>query len=272
MGIEISRHAAVHKNAVLGKDVLIHHYAVIDENVEIGDGTVIGPHTHITGWTDIGKGNRIHAGVTIGDEPQDLSYGGTKTFVRIGEGNIFREGCTVHRGTKEGSATVIGNNNMFMTCSHVAHNCVVKDNVIMVNLTALGGYVEVDSRAFLSYGTAIHQFCRVGRCVMAAPFSKIGKDVPPFMLVSGSRTALVMGLNTVGLRRAGLSPEQRETVKKAYQILYHQGLNTGQALEKISRDNELLKSEHIRELLEFVKGSKRGISGPYRGRQEEEAE
>ncbi|MDD5065687.1 MAG: acyl-ACP--UDP-N-acetylglucosamine O-acyltransferase [bacterium] len=259
MPIEISSKVSVHKNAVIGKNVTIMPYTVIDENVKIGDNTVIGPNVYITGWTDIGENNKIHAGVVIGGEPQDVSYKNERSYVKIGENNVLREGVTIHRGTKAETSTFVGNNNLFMAYSHVAHNCVVKDNIIMVNLVALGGYVEVDEKAFLSYAVAVHQFCKVGKYVMVAPLSKIGKDVPPFMLVSGPETAVVRGLNVVGLRRAGISAPDREIIKKAYKLLYHSGLNTTQAVEAILAEQDLKDNPNVSELIRFIKSAKRGI-------------
>ncbi len=255
--------ADVHKKAVIGKNVAIGHYSVIEENVKIGDNTIIGPNVHITGWTDIGKNNKIHHGVAIGDEPQDLGYNKERSFVIIGNNNIIRELVTIHRGTAPESKTVINNNNMFMVYSHIGHNSVVKNNVIMVNLTSLGGYVEVDDNVFISASVQIHQFCKIGKLVMVAPLTKIAKDVPPFMLVIGADTAVVRGLNVVGLRRANISPEDRETIKKAYKFMYHSNLNITDAVKKIKGSN-INSNQYVKEILKFIDYSKRGICGHYK--------
>ncbi len=263
MSINIHQTTIVHKNSIVGQHVSIGPYSVIDENVKIGDNTIIGNNVHITGWTDIGKNNKIHSHVIMGDEPQDLSYTKERSYVIIGDNNIFREGVTVHRGTKPESRTIIGNNNMFMVYSHVGHNCELGNNIILVNFASLGGYVEVGDRVFISHAGAVHQFCRIGRMVMVAPLSKVGKDVPPFMMVSGYETAEVRGLNVVGMRRGEITSNDREIIKKAYKVLYHSKLNTKQALEKIGGDSELSSNVYVQELIEFVKKAKRGISAHY---------
>ena len=256
--------AEIHKKAVIGKNVTIGHFSVIEENVKIGDNTEIGPGVHITGWTDIGKNNKIHHGVSIGDWPQDISYKGDKSFVFIGDNNTIREFGTIHRGTKPESRTVIGNNNMFMVYLHVGHNCIVKDNIIIVNSSSLGGYVEVDDNVFISAVCQVHQFCRIGRYAMIGPITKIAKDVPPYMLVVGPEVGKVRGLNVVGLKRAGISAEDREKIKQAYRILYHGDLNTSDAVEKIENEPELQSNSYIIELVDFIKNSSRGICDHYK--------
>jgi len=263
MDKKISNMASVDKNAVIGKNVTIGPFSVIEENVKIGDNTVIGPNVHITGWTDIGKNCEIHSGAVIGDKPQDVSYKGDKSFVIIGDNNIIRESATIHRGTQANSKTVIGNNNMFMAYSHVAHNCTVGDKVILVNSVSLGGYVEVDNNAFISAVSQVHQFCKIGKYVMVGPLTKVVKDIPPYLLVTGSEIAKVRGLNVVGLRRAGFSAEERELIKTAYKILYHSNLNTSQALEKMKDDKVLKESPTIKEFIEFIEKSDRGIAAHY---------
>lgn len=272
MAIVISSKAEVHKNAVIGENTTIGPFAVIDENVKIGDGTTVSAHCHITGWTDLGKNNMVHSGAVIGREPQDLGYKNEKSFVNIGDNNVFREGVTVHRGTQENSQTIIGSNNLFMVYSHIGHNCIVHDNIIMVNHSALGGYVEVFDRAFISHASAVHQFSRIGRYAMIAPLSKVGKDIPPFMLASGSRTACVHALNIVGLRRANISAQDRNMIKTAYKVLYHSGYNTTQAVEKLSGDRELNLLPFILEIIQFIQSAKRGIASHFRGKQLEDKE
>ncbi|MBU1078826.1 MAG: acyl-ACP--UDP-N-acetylglucosamine O-acyltransferase [Spirochaetes bacterium] len=261
---KISTKAEVHKNAVIGKNVEIGPFSVIDENVKIGDNTLIGPNAHISGWTDIGKNNEIHHGAAIGDYPQDLSFKKEKSFLTIGDNNIIREFATFHRGTKPDSRTIVGNNNMFMVYSHVGHNSIVKDSVIMVNSSSLGGYVEVDSNTFISACAQIHQFCKIGRYVMVAPLTKVSKDVPPFMLLTGADTAVVRGLNVVALRRAEISQDDREVIKKAYKLLYHSDLNTSEAVKRIRSEPDLSSHKYIKEMLDFIQKSERGICGHYK--------
>ncbi len=264
MDKNISNRAYIHKNAVIGKNVTIAPFAVIEENVRIGDNTVIGPNVHITGWTDIGKNCEIHSGAVIGDAPQDYNYKGDKSYTIIGDNNIIRECVTIHRGTEPESKTIIGNNNMFMAYSHIAHNCIVKDNIVLVNQVSLAGYVTVDNNAFISAVVQIHQFCKIGKYVMIGAISKVVKDIPPYMLAGGSEVATIRGLNSIGLRRAGFSPDERELIKKAYKILYHSGLNVSQALEAIDKDEELKDNELIKEIVEFIKSSKRGIAAHFK--------
>ncbi len=260
----ISNQAVVHKNAVIGKNVKIWPFAVIDENVKIGDNTEIYPNAHITGWTDIGKNNKILNGAVLGGEPQDFHYKGEKSFLIVGDNNIIHEYVTIHRGTEANSKTIIGNNNMFMAYSHCGHNVIVHNNVIIVNNTALGGYVEVFDNAFISSASPVHQFCKIGKLAMISFLSGIAKDVPPFMTVKGSNPALVRGLNVVGMRRYGISQDDRELIKQAYKILYRENLNTKQAIEKIETVEELKNNTYVRELVEFVKNSSRGICGHFK--------
>ncbi|MBN1898849.1 MAG: acyl-ACP--UDP-N-acetylglucosamine O-acyltransferase [Spirochaetes bacterium] len=257
----ISLKAHVHKKAVIGKGVTIDPFTVIEANVKIGDGTTIGPNVHITGYTDIGKNCQVHAGAVIGDFPQDYNFKNKKSFTRIGDNNIIRECVTIHRGTEEDSKTIVGNNNMFMAYSHVGHNCQVGDNIVMVNLVSLGGYVVVEKNVFISAVVQVHQFCRIGKFAMIAPLSKVGKDIPPFLLAEGSTVAKVRGLNVVGLRRGGFSSQDREMIKKAYKTVYHSNLNVTQAMDYIKNDHELMNNSFIKEFVEFILAAKRGIAG-----------
>ena len=260
----ISQKADVHKKAILGKNIVVDPFTVIEENVKIGDNTKIGPCVYISGRTDIGKNNMIHHGASIGDWPQDTAYKGDKSFVCIGDNNSIREFVSIHRGTKPKSKTIIGSNNMFMVYSHVGHNCIVKDNIIIVNSSSLGGYVEVDNNVFFSAASEVHQFCKIGKYVMVAPLTKVGKDAPPYMLVIGADTAVVRSLNVVGLRRADISSSDREIIKQAYKILYHKGLSVTSAVEEIKKAPVLNDNAYIIELLDFIHNSSRGICGHYR--------
>jgi UDP-N-acetylglucosamine acyltransferase len=261
---QISSKAEIHKNAIIGNNVSIGAFTVIGENVSIGDDTVIDSNAHISGWTDIGKKNRIHHGASIGDEPQDLSYKGEKSFVEIGDNNIFREFTSIHRGTEKGTKTIIQNDCLFMVYSHVGHNSVVKDKVIMVNSTSLGGFVTVEDSVFISAIASVHQFCKIGRYVMVAPNTKVGKDVPPFMMVSEPTTSVIRGMNIVGLRRAGINNEDRDKIKQAYKTLYHEGLSVKNAVQAMKDNPELNSNPFVLELIEFIENSERGICAHYR--------
>lgn len=258
---KISSKAEVHKKAVIGKNVTIGPYSIIEENVKIGDNTVIGPFVHIKGWTDIGKRNEIHQSVSIGDKPQDLSYQNERSYVNIGDNNIFREFVTIHRGTKAESKTIIKNNNMFMVYSHVGHNAVVHNNVIMVNSSSLGGYVEVNDNCFISACAQIHQFCKIGRYAMIAPLTKPAKDVPPFIMVIGADPAKAKGLNVIALRRAEISADDREYIKEAYKTVYLSSLNVSDAKEAIRKNKKLYSNQYVKEFVDFIDQAERGICG-----------
>jgi UDP-N-acetylglucosamine acyltransferase len=245
--------AVIHPEAEIDSSVDIGPYTVIDEGVTVGPETKIGPHCYITGRTSIGKKNRIHAGCILGDEPQDLAYSGVPTSLKIGDSNIIREHVTIHRGTKEGTSTELGNENFLLANCHVAHNCQIGSQVIIVNAVLLGGYVEVQNRAFLGGGAVVHQFCRVGELSILRGLARISKDVPPFCMAVENNE--LVGLNLVGLRRAHLGAEQRDQLKSAYKKIFHSGLNVTQALGEVKG----IASGEVQRLVEFIETSKRGI-------------
>jgi UDP-N-acetylglucosamine acyltransferase len=220
-------------------------------------------NSHLSGRTTIGQNNQLHIGVVIGHTPQHLAYKGGDSGVRIGNGNIFREYVTIHRGYHPGQDTVIGDNNFLMAMSHVAHDAVVGNNVILANGALLAGHTHVEDNANLSGNVAVHQFVRIGRLAMIGGLSKVIKDVPPFMMVDG--VSLVHGLNTVGLRRAGYDITTRKQIKEAYRILYRSGLNVPQAVERL--EAEFGDVAPVQELVTFIRKSVRGISrhAPVRG-------
>lgn len=261
--MSISSKAVISKEAVIGKNVEIAPFVHIDGNVKIGNGTKILSGSVIMGNVDIGKNNVFYANTVIGGEPQDIGFKGEMSYVKIGDNNIFREFTNVHRGTEPESSTIIGNNCFLMVGSHVAHNCVLDDNVTFINSAQIAGYVHVEKNVVMSGVTVVHQFVRIGEYAMLAALSRIGKDVPPYMLAQGYDSK-IRTINVVGLRRAGMSQEIRNLIKKAYYILYHKGNNTTQALEKIEADNEMMKNKYIKHLVNFIKNSKRGILAHYK--------
>jgi len=246
--------AIIHPKAKVGLEVIIGPYAVIDEHVVIGAHCRIGPHVYLTGHTAIGEHNQFHAGCVMGDAPQDLKYKGEPTVLRIGDHNVFREHVTVHRSTKVGEETIVGSNNFLMANCHVGHNSRIGNHVIIANGALLGGHVSVDDRAFISGNCLIHQFVRVGTLVLMQGGSGVSKDLPPFTVVWGINH--ICGLNTVGLRRAGFTSEQRQELKRLYHALFRSGHRLAVAL---AAAREEFKSEQARVLLDFVAGTKRGI-------------
>jgi len=221
--------AIVDAGARLGEAVEIGPYVLIGAEVEIGARTVVQSHAVIEGAVRLGAGNLVGHGAVIGSAPQDLGFkSGTKSSVEIGDRNVIREHVTIHRGTAASSATRLGHDNFLMAGAHIGHNCAIGDKVIIANNCLLGGYVEVDDGAFLGGGCVFHQFMRVGRLAITQGASGFGKDIPPFVAAAGVNK--VVGLNTIGLRRAGLSADERAEIKAAFRLLYESGLNVTQAL------------------------------------------
>ena len=248
--------AIIHPKARLDSTVHIGPYSVIDEDVEIGARCIIGPHVYITGVTAIGAENRFHAGCVIGDAPQDLKYNGAPTRLRIGDQNVFREHFTVHRSTKTGEETTVGSNGFFMQHSHVAHNCVIGNQVILASGALLGGHAVVQDGAFISGNCLVHQFVRVGTLSIMQGGAAISMDLPPFTIASQARGNCICGLNVVGLRRAGFTTEQRLELKKLYRVLFRSGENLRSALGTAQKE---FTSAAARTVLDFVASSKRGV-------------
>lgn len=248
--------AIIGKKAELGAGVTVGPMAYIEDDVQIGNDTVIGPYAAVLRYTTLGAGCRVHAHAVLGDLPQDLAFGGEPSYVRIGKCCIIREGVTIHRGTKPETATEVGAECFLMANSHLGHNTRLADHVIVANGALMGGYVEVGSGAFISGNCLLHQFTRVGRLAMLGGGAGISKDVPPFCTVHGLQVNTVSGLNSIGLRRSGIPPEERMEIKLAFRLLYLSGMNVSQAVKKIQNE---LKSDAARELAEFVASSKRGV-------------
>lgn len=246
--------AIIHPEARIGANVRVGPYAVIDAGVDLGADCVVGPHVYLTGATKIGRGNAFHASCVIGDAPQDLKYKDEPTGLRIGDHNVFREHVTLHRSNKLAEDTVIGSNNLFMATAHVAHNCIVGDHVILANGAMLGGHATVQDRAFISGNCLVHQFCRVGMLAIMQGGSAISKDLPPFTVARGDNG--ICGLNTIGLRRAGFSAEERLELKKLYHALFRHGRAMRSALAEAQKN---FSSRGARLMLAFVAEAKRGV-------------
>ena len=252
--------AVVEAGATLGAGVEVGPFSLIGAEVVIGDDSVIQSHVVIEGEVTIGLKNTIGHGSIIGGLPQDLAFkAGTRSRVEIGDGNTIREHCTIHRGTTEGSATHLGAGNFLMAGAHLGHNCHIGDGVVVANNCLLGGYVQVADRAFLGGGSVFHQFIRVGRLAITQGNSGFGKDIPPFVIAAQRNE--VVGLNIIGLRRAGFSASERDEVKRAFRLLYRSGLNLKQVLEESAKAEWGTSG---REFFDFVaQAEKRGIV-PYR--------
>ncbi|WP_071455749.1 acyl-ACP--UDP-N-acetylglucosamine O-acyltransferase [Gloeomargarita lithophora] len=242
--------AVIHPGAQLHPTVRVGPYAVVGERVKIGAGTTIGAHVVIDGDTEIGAGNQIFPGATIGLEPQDLKYDGSLSRVRIGDNNLIREYVTINRATRAGEETVLGNHNLLMAYVHVAHNCVLENAIVIANSVALAGHVHIESRATIGGMLGVHQFVRIGRLAMVGGMSRIDRDVPPYMLVEG-HPARVRLLNRVGLHRAGLAQgEEGQALKRAFRLLYRSGLTLSQALEQLQPLTD--QYETLRHLHQFL--------------------
>jgi UDP-N-acetylglucosamine acyltransferase len=254
--------AIVDPNAKIGADVQIGPFSIVGPHVIIGRQTIVQSHVVIEGEAAIGRGNFIGHGAIIGVPPQDVSFSPERrTKVEIGDDNIIREYCTIHRGSADGSATKMGDKNFLMSGAHVGHNCLIGNNVVIANNCLLAGHVRVDDGAFLGGGSTFHQFMHIGRLVMVQGSSAFGKDLPPFV-VAAERNS-VFGLNVVGMRRAGLGANDRDEIKEAFKLVYLSGLNTSQALEKAKT---MRFGAPAHEFLDFVAGSKkRGICPFKRG-------
>ncbi len=256
-GIKIHPTAIVHPDAELGEGVEVGPYSIIDGTVKIGDRTMVGPRVSVEGNTVIGEDCQIFTGAVVGSITQDKKYEGGTSYLRIGNRNRIREYVTINPGTKEGTETVIGDDNLFMAYAHVAHDCIIKNHTILANQATLAGYVLIDDRAIVGGLSAVHQFVRVGTLAIVGGCSKVVQDVPPYMMADG-HPAKVYGINSIGIDRAGISKEEKSILKKAYKILFRSGLSVRNAAVKIRE--EIPTSFSIQTLLEFLKTSERGIS------------
>ena len=257
--IQIDRTAVVHPEAQIGAGTVVGPHAVIGQHVRIGQRCRIGASAVVDGWTDIGDENEIFPFASIGLIPQDLKFQGEQTRLVIGRRNVFRESVTIHRGTRGGGGvTRIGDRNVFMAYSHVAHDCVIGNETIFGNGATLGGHVLVEDQATISAFSGIHQFCRVGRQAFVGGYSVVTKDALPYAKTVGNR-ARIYGLNTVGLIRRGFSTETIAKLKRAYRYLLQSKLNTTRALSRIDKD-PTLRCPEVQYLLDFIRTSKRGVN------------
>jgi UDP-N-acetylglucosamine acyltransferase len=251
--------AVVHEGAQLADGVEVGPYVVIGNHVRIGKGTKIGPHTVIGDWTEIGENNQIYHLASVGPASQDLKYRGEECWTRIGNDNIIREFATIHRGTVTGiSETVVGNGNLFMAYSHVAHDCRIGNSVVMANAATLAGHVTLEDNVILGGLVAVHQFTTIGAHAMVGGGTLVGLDIPPYMIATLSkRDAKLRGLNLVGLKRRGFSEDTISKLKKAYRALFMADLKLPDAIARVRA--EITGSPEVDYLLAFIERSERGI-------------
>ncbi|MCS6926818.1 MAG: acyl-ACP--UDP-N-acetylglucosamine O-acyltransferase [Candidatus Binatia bacterium] len=258
--VSIHPSAVVSPRAELDTGVEVGPYAVIGPHVRLGKHTWVGPHAVIEGHTTIGSENRIFQFASVGAIPQDKKYRGEKSVLIIGNRNVIREFATLHPGTAGGGAvTRVGDDNLFMAYSHVAHDCCIGNSVVLANCATLGGHVVVEDYVGIGGLVGIHQFVRIGESAYLGGGSMVSQDVPPYCLVNGNRAHLI-GLNLVGLKRRGFTAEQVSLIKRAYRILFQEGLPLKEALDKLQQDGPL--SPEVAHLVEFIAASQRGICRP----------
>ncbi|MDR1454679.1 MAG: acyl-ACP--UDP-N-acetylglucosamine O-acyltransferase [Tannerella sp.] len=248
--------SVIHPEAKIGNNVIIGPFVVIEKEVSIGNNCRISPHAVILDGTSVGHNCQIFSGAVVGGIPQDLKFAGEKTTVEIGDNTTIRECVTINRGTAAKGKTIVGNHCLIMAYSHIAHDCLMKDRVIIGNAAQIAGEVEIDDYAIVSGGTLIHQFTRISKHVMIQGGSRVGKDIPPYTLI-GREPITYCGINIVGLRRRGFTNEQVYLIQDIYRTLYTRGLNNTDAIQCIETDYEPSVERNL--ILDFIKTSKRGI-------------
>lgn len=252
--------AYIHPGAKLAKNVVVEPFSVISNDVEIGEGTWIGSNVTIMEGARIGKNCKIHPGTVISGDPQDLKYRGEKTLTFIGDNTVIRECVTVNKGTSALGYTKIGNNCLIMATAHIAHDCILGDNVIIVNGVGLAGHIEVGNHAFIGGMSAVHQFTKIGEYAFIAGASQVRKDVPPFVKAARAPLSYV-GVNSIGLRRKGFSTEKIYEIQSLYRILFQKNKNVTQALSII--EAEFNATPERDQIIQFIQGSARGIMKGY---------
>lgn len=250
--------AIIESGAELDEGVIVGAYAYIGPNVRIAKGTEVMHHATVDGVTTMGEGNEVHPYAYVGGKTHDLKYKGGCPGLLVGSGNVFREFSTVHCGTSEGSNTIVGDNNLVLAYSHIAHECIVGNHLVMSSHAALGGHVEIGNFVNIGWGAGLHQFCRVGDYAMVGASSKVVQDVPPYVIADGS-PAIVRTTNKIGLERNGFTPEEVILVRRVFKIFYKEGLNRRQAIEKLSAE---MSDSHkiVKTFQAFVQESERGLS------------
>jgi UDP-N-acetylglucosamine acyltransferase len=249
--------AIIHPGATIGAGCEIGPYCVIGEHVVLGGKCKLHSHVVIDGYTRLGKANEMFPFACIGLKTQDLKWKGGVTRVEIGDNNTFREYVTIHSATGDGEVTRVGSHNHILAYCHIAHNCLLGDHIIMSNVATLGGHVMVEDYAVIGGLAAIHQFCRIGKMAMIGGCSKVVQDVPPFMMADGN-PAETRTINKIGMERHGVSEKAQGGLRQAYKILFREGLTVRNAVAKVEK--KLPKLDEIKQLVQFVRSSERGIS------------
>ncbi len=252
--------AYVHPEAKIAPNVVIEPFVTIDKNVIIGEGTRIGSNVTILEGTRIGKNCTIHSGAVISGTPQDLKFKGEETTVEIGDNTTIRECVTINRGTASKGKTVVGSNCLIMAYVHIAHDCILGNNIIMSNATQVAGEVQIDDFAIIGGGALVHQFCHIGSHVMIQGGALINKDIPPYVK-AGRNPIAYAGINSIGLRRRGYTNETIREIQDIYRYLYLSGLNNSEAIERI--EAELPATKERDEIILFIRNSQRGIIRGY---------
>ncbi len=258
MSINIDPAARVSSKAELGDGVSIGPFSIVEDDVIIGERTEVGSSVVIASGARIGKGCRIHHSAMISTIPQDLKFAGEKTELEIGDATIVREFATLNRGTKDRWKTTIGANCLIMAYAHVAHDCIIGNNVILANAVNMGGHVTIEDYTIVGGMVPIHQFVQIGCHVMIGGGFRVVKDVPPYIL-AGQEPLSFEGLNIVGLKRRGFSSESIASIERAYHFIYNSNLNVSQAVEKIKK--EITLTDEVKHIIEFIENSERGIVG-----------
>ncbi len=247
----------ISKKAKIGRNVSIGPYCIIEDNVTIGDNTNIGSHTVIKEYTEIGKNCNIFSHCVIGEVPQDKKYDGEKSHLIIGDNNTIREFCTLNRGTVESGLTQIGDNCLFMAYVHIAHDCTLKNDIILANGVQLGGHVNIDNYGIIGGMTPVHQFCKIGSHAFVGGGLRVVQDVPPYIIANGEPLKF-SGINILGLRRRKFSSEQRNNIKKVYKLIYNSNYNLSQAIDQIENSFDC-NDNSIKDIIKFIKSSSRGL-------------
>ena len=252
----IDNMSIISKKAKIGKNVSIGPYCIIEDNVIVGDNTKIDSHTIIKEYTEIGSNCNIFSHCVIGEIPQDKKYNGEKSSLIIGNNNTIREFCTLNRGTEESGITQIGDNCLLMAYVHVAHDCILQNDIILANGVQLGGHVTIDDYGIVGGMTPVHQFCKIGMHAFIGGGLRVVQDVPPYIIANGDPLKF-SGINILGLRRRKFSSDERENIKKAYKLIYNSNFNVSQAIEKI--ENSFNLDNNIKDIVNFIKSSTRGL-------------